>query len=230
MTQEVQVIGRAVEQESSNVFSVIERMAMNPDVDIEKLQKMMDMQERILNREALQAFSADMAVMQTELPRVAENGKGHNDKKYALLEDINAAIRPALQKYGFAVTFRTSQDDKSVVVTAILSHRGGHREETQLVLPADTTGSKSSVQAIGSSVSYGKRYTLCALLNISTGDDLDGAENQLEEAKETLRQCESMESLTSTFSALWSAYAGDNKARVELTKAKDERKKELANG
>jgi hypothetical protein len=41
-------------------------------------------------------------------------------------------------------------------------------------MPIDTSGSKTSVQGIGSTVSYGKRYTLCALLNISTGDDTDG--------------------------------------------------------
>ena len=42
-------------------------------------------------------------------------------------------------------------------------------------LPADTSGSKNVVQAIGSSVSYGKRYTMQALLNITSGgEDDDG--------------------------------------------------------
>jgi hypothetical protein len=42
-------------------------------------------------------------------------------------------------------------------------------------LPFDNSGSKNTVQAIGSSVSYGKRYVLCMLLNISTGgEDNDG--------------------------------------------------------
>jgi hypothetical protein len=61
-------------------------------------------------------------------------------------------------------------------VTCILAHRDGHREETSLDLMHDSTGSKNSVQAIGSSVSYGKRYTMCALLNITTkNEDDDGA-------------------------------------------------------
>ena len=42
------------------------------------------------------------------------------------------------------------------------------------MLPLDTSGSKNGVQAVGSTVSYGKRYAICALLNISTGDDTDG--------------------------------------------------------
>lgn len=43
---------------------------------------------------------------------------------------------------------------------------------TRLRLPPDLSGDKNSIQAVGSSVSYGKRYTACALLNItSRGED-----------------------------------------------------------
>ena len=42
-------------------------------------------------------------------------------------------------------------------------------------MPVDTTGSKNGVQAVASSVSYGKRYTAGLLLNITTtGEDDDG--------------------------------------------------------
>lgn len=62
-----------------------------------------------------------------------------------------------------------------IEVTGVLSHREGHFEETMLSLPMDTTGSKNNVQAIGSSISYAKRYTAGALLNItSRGEDDDG--------------------------------------------------------
>jgi hypothetical protein len=156
------------------LMAVIERVAMSEGADISKLEKMLDMQERVLNRNAAQSYSADMAVMQSEMPRVYKLAQSHNST-YARLEDINDAIRPTLQKFGFCVTFRISQpDDKSVVVTAVCSHKLGHSEEASLKMPIDTSGSKSSVQGIGSTVSYGKRYTLCALLNISTGDDTDG--------------------------------------------------------
>ncbi len=164
----------AVSSEMQAVMSMIERVVLNKDADMEKLEKMLDLQERILNRNASQAFTADLAAMQSELPLVGKAGEGHNKAKYAKLEDINEAIRPTLQKYGFAVTFRTKQTDKTLTVVAILSHKQGHREDTDLVLPLDTSGNKNAVQAIGSTISYGKRYALCALLNISTGDDTDG--------------------------------------------------------
>ena len=164
----------AVSAETQAIMQMIERVVLNPDADMDKLDKMLDMQERILNRNAKQSYTADLAAMQAELPLVGKLGEGHNKAKYARLEDINEAIRPTLQKYGFAVTFRTKQAEKTLTVTAILSHRMGHSEETDLILPLDTSGSKNAVQAVGSTISYGKRYALCLLLNISTGDDTDG--------------------------------------------------------
>ena len=154
--------------------SVIERVATDPTADIGKLEKMLDMQERVMTKQAEQAFAESMASMQSEMPRVFNLAQGHNIT-YARLEDINDTIRPVLQKHGFCVTFATEQSDlKSVKITAICSHKMGAKQETALVLPLDTSGSKNAVQAVGSTVSYGKRYTLCALLNISTGDDTNG--------------------------------------------------------
>ena len=78
--------------------------------------------------------------------------------------------------HGFTLTFRTGRDDDYITVTGILSHREGHSEETTMSLPVDMSGSKNAVQAVGSSTSYGKRYTTQALLNLtSRGEDDDGA-------------------------------------------------------
>jgi hypothetical protein len=73
---------------------------------------------------------------------------------------------PILAQHGFSLRHRVHQSDAKVTVTGILSHKDGHAEETAVTLPIDASGSKNSVQAIGSSVSYGQRYTAKALLNI----------------------------------------------------------------
>ena len=174
------------QQDTTALLAVIERVATSPDADIAKLEKMLDMQERILDRNAKQAFAAAMASMQAEMPEVVERGKitaalkngGRINSAFATFEDINAATRPILEKYGFAVTFRVKQSEGAIKVTAVLSHREGHSEQTEIILPSDTSGSKNAVQAIGSTVSYGKRYTMSALLNIVTrgeDDDANGA-------------------------------------------------------
>jgi hypothetical protein len=165
--------------ESAAVLAVIERIARDPSVDIAKLEKMIDMQERVMAMKARVAYAAALASMQLELPEITELGKidigRGKPQTYARWEDINEKIKPILGKHGFALQFRTGHDEKQIVVTCILYHREGHCEQTTMNLPVDMTGSKNPVQAVGSSISYGKRYTASALLNLtSRGEDDDG--------------------------------------------------------
>lgn len=175
--------------DSASLLAIISRAASDPSVDIDKMERLMQMHERMTDRAARAAYFAALAEMQPELPVVGRKGNIVIHKKdmaktpenviqstpYALWEDINEAVRPLLAKHGFALSFRIKKDGDRVDVTGVLSHREGHSEETTMSLPMDTTGSKNNVQAIGSSASYGKRYTAIALLNITTrGEDDDG--------------------------------------------------------
>lgn len=192
-----------VASQSASIISVIERAALNPDVDIDKMERLLEMHERIMEREGKGAYFAALSEMQPKLPVVgrrgtivvpAKDGKTGHSTPYALWEDVNEAIRPFLAEHGFSLSFRVKKDADRVEVTGILGHRGGHSEETMLSLPMDSTGSKNNVQSIGSSVSYGKRYTAFALLNItSRGEDDDGraagqAEAITDEQAETIRE------------------------------------------
>lgn len=160
--------------ESTAIIQVIERAALNPDVDIDKMERLLQMQERVMDRQAMMAYSAAMAAMQTELPSIEERGQTNNGC-YATLEDIVDTVRPIMQKYGFAVSFRIQTQERGIQITGVLMHKDGHREETSMLLPADMSGNKNAVQAFGSSTSYGKRYVLSALLNITTrGQDDNG--------------------------------------------------------
>ena len=128
--------------------------------------------------------------------------------KYAKWEDIQEAILPVTSKFGFAVTHKTRVEADRVIVTCIVRHRDGHQDQTELPLPLDTSGSKNNVQAVGSSVSYGKRYTASALLGIRVdGDDDDGNKAQGKKPSKAksrglyadmqaeLRQCMNMDAL-----------------------------------
>jgi hypothetical protein len=163
-----------------DILSVIARAAADPNVDIDKLERLLEMQERVIARNARAAYYDALAAMQPNLPVVSERGgikdrSGNIQSTYALWEDVNEAIRPILAEHGFALSFKVRRTDNEIITTGVLSHREGHREETELALPTDTSGSKNAVQAVGSSTSYGKRYTAFALLNItSTGEDDDG--------------------------------------------------------
>lgn len=164
--------------EAASLMEVISRAASDPNTDVEKLERLMGLYERINDRGAKAAYFTALSEMQDQLPSIDERGEikiGNGSQKYALWEDINKAIKPILTQHGFALSFRTGQNDNKITVTGVLSHKGGHSEETTIHLPSDTSGSKNAVQAVGSSTSYGKRYTTAALLNLTSGgEDDDG--------------------------------------------------------
>lgn len=155
---------------SNEMAMMIMNMASNPDVDTDKLEKLMDLYERDADRQAKIAFNKDFTSMQSEITTVSKSKTGHK-WKYATLEDIVDIVRPTLQEFGFAISFDINTAEK-VIVTCNLMHREGHSISTTITLMPDKV-SQNVVQAIGSSVSYGKRYTLMSLLNIATRDDDD---------------------------------------------------------
>lgn len=176
LTQRVETqVAAPPQSETAAIISMIERAARDPNVDIAKMERLFDMQQRAVAQRARAEFLSALATMQRSLPAVARKGTAHNAKKYARFEDVIETVKEPMADHGFSLTFRLAQDDKAIRVTGVLGHRGGHAEETTIVLPADASGSKNAVQAWGSSVSYGKRYVAVTLLGIATQDDNDGA-------------------------------------------------------
>jgi len=172
----------AVVSDASALIQVIERAARDPSIDIDKMERLMQMHERLMANRAKVAYAAALARLQPQLPMLDERGEiknnaGNVQSRYALWEDIVTAITPILAGEGFSLSFRTGNPEGKIRVTGILTHAEGHSEETTLDLPADTSGAKNAVQAVASSVSYGKRYTAGALLNLRSGEpDHDGRE------------------------------------------------------
>jgi hypothetical protein len=171
--------------------ALFERLARDPSVDPARIQQFLQMKREEEDRHARRAYLAALAEMQPKLPVIGKHGtinKNEKDErgnktgsqvamtKYAKWEDVVEGITPALAEHGFSLSFRVAQPTPDrIVVSGVLGHREGHTEETSISLPIDSTGAKNNVQGWGSSVSYGKRYTAFALLNISArGEDDDG--------------------------------------------------------
>ena len=90
----------------AGLLEVIARAARDPSVDIDKMERLIAMQERVQARDAEVAFNAALAQLQPELPVIDERGgirdrSGNIQSTYALWEDVNEDIRPYLAKYGF---------------------------------------------------------------------------------------------------------------------------------
>jgi hypothetical protein len=92
-----------------------------------------------------------------------------------------------------------------------------------------------AVQAVGSTISYGKRYGIGALLNISTGDDTDGHlpppnEPDITDWLIAIRDCTSIGELQKVFTEAYTPNKAHKGNAKRLTAAKDAKKKELSNG
>lgn len=173
--------------ESAALISMIERAARDPNVNIDKMERLFQMHERVQAMAAKSAYLAALSAMQADLPVAARKGTGHNNKKYARFEDVTEALRPQMKAHSFSLTYRIKQTADRITVVGVLGHAGGHSEETEITLPADSSGSKNNVQAWASSVSYGKRYVALTLTGIATDDDDDGKKaGQL--SKETITE------------------------------------------
>lgn len=174
--------GTAVSASASNdaMVAMIERVVMSPDADLEKLQRMLDMKERLEAQSARVSFAGALSAARAEIPPIIKDAtvdftgaKGRTHYKHETLAGIAKVIDPVLARYGLSYRFRTDQGQGGVKVTCIIAHAAGHSEETSLTCAPDGSGSKNPFQAVGSAVTYLQRYTLKAALGLSAEVDDD---------------------------------------------------------
>jgi hypothetical protein len=174
-------------------MDMLERAVAN-GAGLDMVEKLMGLQERWEKNQARKSFDEAIAAAKAEIGPVERTGKGHNDKRYATFAAIASAVDPILSRHGLSYRFRTAQGER-ISVTCILSHKAGHYEETTLSGPADASGSKNAIQAIGSTLTYLQRYSLVQMLGLAAADDDDGksatggptiTEGQADELRELL--------------------------------------------
>lgn len=167
-------------QADESTPTALVRMAVQQGLDIDRLAKLLDLQQRWEAEQARKAFFAALSKFQAELPPICRADKvdaGRAGKrKYASLGTINEAIRPYLYANGLSFRFRQRQGPDGIAVTCIVSHRDGHSEETTLTAGADGSGGKNAIQSVGSTITYLERYTLTAALGLTTVDEDDDGE------------------------------------------------------
>jgi hypothetical protein len=157
-------------------------MAINKDLDIEKLKELMVMQREWKADIARKSFFDALMQFQNDVPEIRKNKSVNFESRgakvnynYAQLADIVRQIRTACKDNG--ITYRWEIDDKdaNISVTCLVTHSEGHTERTTMTATADDSGGKNKIQARGSTIEYLKRYTLIGALGLSTTDtDTDG--------------------------------------------------------
>lgn len=158
--------------------SDIIKEAIKGGADLEKLEKLLTLQERWDANQAKKAYHEAMAEFKANPPKIEKDKKvSYLQVKYrhASLFNVVEKIGEALSSHGLSASWSVSQTEKAISVTCKITHVQGHSEETTLSAPADNSGSKNSIQAIGSTVTYLERYSLLALTGLAASDSDDDA-------------------------------------------------------
>jgi hypothetical protein len=166
------------------IVAMIERAARDPNVDIDKMERLLQMQERVLARNAEQAFNVAMTRAQSKMRAVATDSNNPQTRsRYASYAALDRAVRPIYTAEGFALSFDTADGapDQYIRVVCHVSHSGGYSRTYHIDMPADGKGAKggdvmTKTHAVGAGSSYGQRYLLKMIFNIAIGEDVDGNE------------------------------------------------------
>lgn len=153
--------------------AVLLQMAVSQNADIDKLEKLMELQAKWEAAESKKAFALAMTNFRAECPMIERTRKGHNSKYAGLAESIDA-IKEKMANNGLSHNWKHNQLENGLIsVTCYVTHDKGHSESTTLSASADDSGNKNDIQAIGSTVSYLERYTLYGILGLASIDQDD---------------------------------------------------------
>jgi len=156
--------------------------AQESNASVEQLQQLMELQLRWEANEARKAYNKAMSDFREDCPTIAKTRQAHNSKYAGLAETIEQ-IKPFLAKHGLSHSWKTKQDGQ-ISVSCTVTHILGHSETTELSADPDKSGSKNSIQAIGSTVAYLERYTLFAILGLASREmDNDGIDAERDSSK-----------------------------------------------
>jgi hypothetical protein len=169
-----------VQSETGAVVSMFERMARDPSVPMDRIERVMDMMREMRREQAEEDFNNAMAATQRDLTPVARDSFNPQTRsKYASYHAIDKAIRPVYTRHDLGVSFDEDANapDGFIRVLAFVS-KGRHSKTFHYDSPIVTQGLAGKTMmtlthARASAVTYAKRYLVGMIFNLSTGEDDD---------------------------------------------------------
>ena len=167
------------------LLAMIERLATNPQLNIEVFDRLLAARRSEEDRAAERAFNLAMSVAKGELQPVLKTrdvdfqsqrpGAARTKYKYENFADVAKVVDPVFAVRGLAYRFAVEQQGDMAKVTCIVSHADGYSERVKLETKVDpgSTG-MSMVQALGSALTYLQRYGLRAAIGLAAAVDDDG--------------------------------------------------------
>ena len=158
---------------------VLMKMAVSPDVDVEKLERLIALQERGMERDARMAFIAALAGFQDACPLLTKNKTAEIVTKsgarysyaYASLDRIAAEIRSLLTKFGLSYSWDSTTVDGMLTCTCTLRHSDGHEVTSSFSAPIEQATKMSGAQATAATLTYARRQSLVSVLGLAIADE-----------------------------------------------------------
>ena len=188
-----EMVKQGPQMQPDTMIALISRAAQDPNIDIDKMERLMAMKERMDAKSSEQSFNDAMNAAQAEVRAIGwdkQNGQTHS--AYVTYAKMDTVIRPIYIRHGFALSFDTGEPANPMEVRFMcyVSHRDGHTRTYKVDMPADGKGAKGNdvmtrTHAFGSATSYGRRYLLKMIFNIiEAAEDDDGVmASKVEKAK-----------------------------------------------
>ena len=150
------------------------------------ISSMMELRSKDDERNGRMAFNSAMAKAKKGFKPAKKSGKGHNDRPYSTLADLDEATKGALSEHGLCWYHETSNGDKGMLsVECVIAHESGHSVTNSLSSQSSQlkNGQTNDLQSMGGVTTYLKRITLGSILGIVSGDEIenDGAGGQAQE-------------------------------------------------
>ncbi len=145
---------------------------------------------------SIEMIAKALSAAQGEMPAVKMDAVNPFLKnKYASLGAVIETSRPILAKHGLAVIQSPVSQDGQIGVTTLLTHSTGEWLEDTIFIPLSDSKGLSNAQSTGVIISYLRRYSLQAFLNMYADEDTDGhrpAEPAKKEPTEQERKANAM--------------------------------------
>jgi hypothetical protein len=214
------------------------RIAVTQGADIDKLEKLMELQLRWDANEARRSFTEAMTRFKSEsIVIIKDKTNAQYNSKYPSIGNLVNTVTPFLSKHGLSASWDVEQSGTAIKVTCILRHSQGHSESVSMTVPPDTSGQKNPLQQIKSAITYAKVCTFesaCGVASVDANLDDDGnasgmSMGDLSEKLEWIENCASLDELHKQFTSAYrdAKKLNDSVAMKSLISAKDKRKREL---
>ena len=127
----------------------------------------------MIQSENIAELLAEIAEVQSELPTMPKCSQAYG-YKYTDLDTITQTVKPILYKHGIGYIQSVGglAADGMTLTTRLFNKQGQYIEDTA-ALPAITSTKNNAAQTLGMSITYMRRYALCAMLGITSDEDVD---------------------------------------------------------